>query len=77
MSRASEILKEISALQVGLNGLQPYEKLSVRQLARKAGISPATASRLKNGKTMDVPTIQKLIETGCVRTCLCCGQDTT
>lgn len=75
MSRASDIQKQIATLQAEFNGLQPYEKMSVRQIARKSGISPATASRLKNGKVMDVPTIRKLIETGCLHTCLCCGQD--
>lgn len=75
MARANEILKEIAALQSELNGMQPYETLSIRQIAKASGISPATASRLKRGKTMDVPTIKKLIDSKLLRTCLCCGKD--
>lgn len=74
MSRATELKRKIASLQAELDGLEPYETMSVRQIAKKAGISPATAHRFKAGETVDVTTIRKLISSGCVEMCPCCGQ---
>ena len=47
-------------------------QMSVRELARRAGISPATAHRFKSGLTVDIPTYQKLLSTNVISICPCC-----
>ena len=74
MSRAAELKRKIASLQAELDGLEPYETMSVREIAKKSGISPATAQRLKTGHTLDVATIRKLINSDCIYVCPCCGQ---
>lgn len=48
------------------------EQMSVRELARRAGISPATAHRFKSGLTVDIPTAQKLLSANVISICPCC-----
>lgn len=48
------------------------EHMSVRELARRAGISPATAHRFKLGQTVDIPTAQKLLGAKVISICPCC-----
>lgn len=72
--RASEIKTEIAALQAELLALAPASELSVRDIARRAGISPSTAQRFKTGKVIDVPTAQKLIAARLISVCPCCGR---
>ncbi len=73
MNRAEEIKSRIAKLQAELDGLEPYETMGVREIARAADISPATAGRFKAGRTIDVPTIKKLIKAKCLSKCPCCG----
>lgn len=74
--RASEIKTEIAALRAELVTLAPASALSVRDLARRAGISASTAHRFKAGKVIDVPTAQKLMAAKLIAVCPCCGGDT-
>lgn len=71
--RAAEIKTEIAALQRELVSLAPANELSVRDIARRAGISASTAHRFKAGKVIDVPTAQKLIAAKLISVCPCCG----
>lgn len=71
--RAAEIKKQIATLRAELVTLSPASELSVRDLARRAGISPSTAHRFKAGKVIDVPTAQKLIAAKLIAVCPCCG----
>ena len=71
--KADEIKKEIARLTAELESIAPIEAMSVRAIAKRAGISTATAHRFKSGKTMDVPTVRRLISAGLVSVCPCCG----
>lgn len=73
--RRSEIKDEIAKLRDELVSLSPASELSVREIARRAGISPSTAHRFKSGKVIDVPTAQKLIAARLINVCPCCGVD--
>lgn len=44
------------------------------ELAKVAGISPATAHRFKAGKAVDIPTARKLMSAGFIKECPCCGR---
>lgn len=72
--RVQEIQAEISKLRGEMQSLLPAAGLSARALAKRAGISPATAHRFKAGKAIDIPTAHKLIEAGLITKCPCCGQ---
>lgn len=74
--RASDIKEQIAALRAELATLMPSSVLSVRELARRAGISPSTAHRFKTGKVIDVPTAQKLMAAKLIAVCPCCGVNT-
>lgn len=74
MSRADEIRKQIAELQAELEGLPPIDAMGARELARAAGISPATASRVKRGDVPDMATAKKLLPY--LGRCPCCGQET-
>lgn len=73
MSRAAELKAQIAELERELSGLDPIESMSVRQIAAKAGISPATAQRFKHGKTVDTKTAVALLKSGIIRHCPVCG----
>lgn len=73
VDRRSEIKDEIAKLKDELVSLSPADELSVRDIARRAGISPSTAHRFKSGKIIDVPTAQKLIDARLISVCPCCG----
>lgn len=76
MGRSITTIKsEISKLQTELLSVQPCAALTVRELAHRAGISPATAHRFKTGKAFDIPTAKKLIESGLLDICPCCGRE--
>lgn len=47
-------------------------KIGVRQMAREIGISPATLSRIENGKTVSVDIAAKIGPWA--GKCACCGQ---
>lgn len=68
------IENEIASLKAELSSVQPAEALSVRELAQRAGISPATAHRFKSGKAVDIPTARKLMDAGLITVCPCCGK---
>lgn len=71
--RATKIAKQIDRLKAELLELQPMSALTVRQIAKRAGISPATASRVKNGATPDVETARKLMAADLLVECPVCG----
>jgi len=74
MNRADEIRQELSRLRAELEDLPPHESMSVRELARASGVSPATASRFKNGEVSDMQlsTLSKLM--AFTNVCPCCAQ---
>lgn len=49
----------------------PFPDLGVRELARKAGISPTTATRLKRGEEPSASVAGKVAHLSAF--CLCCG----
>lgn len=71
--RIDKIKDEMAKLRAELVLLAPAEDLSVRQLASRAGISPATAHRFKSGNAIDIPTAKKLMAAGLIKVCPCCG----
>ena len=72
--RVEALKAKIATLREELVSLSPGEDLSVRELARRAGISPATAQRFKTGKTVDIPTAKKLMAAKLITICPCCGR---
>lgn len=75
MDRTPEQIKaDIDALRVELRRVSPAEDMSVRDIARIAGISPATAHRFKQGKSLDTKTVKSLISAGLILECPCCGR---
>lgn len=73
--RLAEVKDEMARLKAELISLCPAEDLSVRQIASRSGISPATAQRFKAGKAIDIPTASKLIEAGFIKVCPCCSRE--
>jgi DNA-binding MurR/RpiR family transcriptional regulator len=73
MNRADKIRHKMAQLQMELEQLAPYETMTARELARKSGVSPATAARFKRQDfhDMQIRTIEKLMPF--VRTCPTCG----
>ncbi|MBV6657003.1 MAG: hypothetical protein KI785_04460 [Devosiaceae bacterium] len=53
------------------NTRDPFSEYGVRELARRAGISPTTASRLKRGEAVSAFVGKKVQHLS--STCLCCG----
>ena len=72
--RAAEIKSEINRLKAELLLSSPAAELSIRELAKVVGISPATAHRFKAGKAVDIPTARKLMSAGVIKECPCCGR---
>ena len=73
--KRSQILKDIAALQDELDLLPPCDAMSVREFARLASISPATAARFKNGNFGDLKTIKSALPF--IGNCPCCGAEIT
>lgn len=67
------LLEEMEATKMQVLARLPPESLSVRQLAKLAGITPSSADRFRRGKQVSVPVIRKLVYCGAVRECPCCG----
>jgi len=65
----------IAELKAELRRLSPTEGLSVREIARVAGISPATAHRFRKGMQVDIPTVQALMKAGFITKCPCCDRE--
>ena len=72
MSRAAELKKIIDDAYAELAGIAPIDRMGVRELARQAGISPTTATRVKRGETPDMATAKKLLPF--LNDCPCCGR---
>jgi len=74
MNRADEIRRQMAELRAELEDLPPHATMSVRELARASGVSPATASRFKNGEVSDMQmsTVSKLMPF--TNVCPCCAQ---
>lgn len=72
MSRAAELKKIIDAAERELRGLSRMDQMGVRELAREAGISPTTATRVKRGEAPDMATAKKLLPF--MNSCPCCGR---
>lgn len=70
---ANQIKAEIDALRDELDRISPAESLSVRKIAKIAGISPATAHRFKSGRPLDVPTVKALMAAKLIPKCPVCG----
>lgn len=62
----------IAELRAELRRLAPTDGMSVREIAREAGISPATAQRFRKGMQLDIPTVQALMKAGFITECPCC-----
>lgn len=73
MTRAAEIQRQISELQLELKGLAPIDSMTVREVAKIADISPATAARIKGGDhNHALETVKKVLPL--LSTCPCCGE---
>jgi transcriptional regulator with XRE-family HTH domain len=74
MSKEADIKRRIAELQMELKGLAPIDTMTVRELASAAGISPATASRVKLGdNNHNLETLVKVVPF--MTTCPCCGRE--
>lgn len=74
MTKQNEIQKKIEQLQMELDTLAPIDKLTAREFAELSGVSPATATRLKNGDhDFNVTTLKKALPH--LATCPCCGKE--
>lgn len=73
MSRVDEIKAQMQQLQDELDGLNPHERLSARELARQTETSPSTAGRFKTGDLdgLSIGTVKKYM--GFTRVCPLCG----
>ena len=67
-----QIKREIEALQAELHRVSPVESLSVRKIAKLAGVSVGTAQRFKKGANLDVPSIKALMGAGLIKRCPVC-----
>lgn len=72
MTRAAELKKIIAEAERELGQLSRMDQMGVRELARAAGVSPATVSRIKRGEEPDMATAKKLLPF--MNDCPCCGQ---
>jgi len=63
MTRASELEARIAELQMELEMLEPYERMTNRELAQAAGSTPTTAGRFKNGdiESMELGNVAKFL----------------
>lgn len=53
---------DVEALVAALNAKREAARMSWRQLAHKAGVSPSTLTRMQQGKLPDVNTFGALVE---------------
>jgi hypothetical protein len=74
MNKPEEIKREMAKLQAKLDELEPWETMSVRELATAVDLSPTTASKFMRGVQVDMATAKALLASGLVKTCPCCGQ---
>lgn len=71
--RKRNLERKISELKQELLSLQKIDEMGVRELARAAGISPSTASRVKTQSAgIDLATYKKVLPFLVV--CPCCGR---
>lgn len=73
-TKAEEILQEMEQLQMKLAQLDPHESMTIRELARNAGVAPNTAAKFKDGDTDDmvIRNVKKFMPY--TRCCPLCGQ---
>lgn len=75
MSREDELKATIRRAQAELDGLPPVDRMGLREFARAAGLSPATASRIKDGHpNTSLGNLKKAMPF--LGRCPCCGQKT-
>lgn len=75
MSREDELRATIRRAQAELDGLPPVDRMGLREFARAAGLSPATASRIKCGHpNTSLGNLKKALPF--LGQCPCCGQKT-
>lgn len=73
MTREDELRETIRRAQAELDGLAPIDRMGLREFARAAGLSPATASRIKHGHPgTNLGNLKKAIPF--LDRCPCCGQ---
>jgi len=73
MSREDELIATIRRAQAELDGLPPVDRMGLREFARAADLSPATASRIRDGHpNTSLGNLKKALPF--LGRCPCCGQ---